>query len=33
MDGFVQMNAGTISPVQFLAPQNSSTITVSANAI
>ena len=26
MDGFVQMNAGTISPAQFLSPANTETI-------
>jgi hypothetical protein len=27
MDGFVQMNAGTISPAEFLSPQNVDAIT------
>jgi len=26
MDGFAQMNAGTLSPAEFLSPQNISTI-------
>ena len=30
MDGFVQMNAGTISPAQFFAPENVSRIMAAA---
>jgi flavin-dependent dehydrogenase len=32
MDGFAQMNAGTISPVQFFAPENVGAIMGAANA-
>jgi hypothetical protein len=30
MDRFVQMNAGTISPVEFLAPESTRAITATA---
>jgi 2-polyprenyl-6-methoxyphenol hydroxylase-like FAD-dependent oxidoreductase len=33
MDGFVQMNAGTISPAEFLSPQNIGAITATARVI
>ena len=33
MDGFVQMNAGTISPAQFFSPQNISAIKAAAQAM
>jgi 2-polyprenyl-6-methoxyphenol hydroxylase-like FAD-dependent oxidoreductase len=33
MDGFVQMNAGTISPAQFFSPQNISAIKSAAQAM
>jgi hypothetical protein len=32
MDGFVQMSAGTISPAQFLSPENVRTIMSSRQA-
>ena len=30
MDGFAQMNAGTISPAEFLAPENVNAIRAAA---
>jgi hypothetical protein len=32
MDGFVQMNAGTISPAQFLSPESIGAIMVASSA-
>jgi hypothetical protein len=32
MDGFVQMNAGTISPAQFFAPENVGRIMAAAQS-
>ena len=32
MDGFAQMNAGTISPSQFFAPENVAAIMAAASA-
>jgi hypothetical protein len=32
MDGFVQMNAGTISPAEFLSPENIGSIMATARA-
>jgi hypothetical protein len=31
MDGFVQMNAGTLSPAQFLSPENIGAIMAAAS--
>ena len=32
MDGFAQMNAGTVSPAEFFAPENVNAITAVAYA-
>ena len=32
MDGFVQMNAGTISPAEFFSPENIGAIMAAAGA-